>query len=103
MNIVELFADNQHASPCLHGNIVDGHACYCHHPERCRKCPIWRHWGESDLAKWHKREWPIEKWAQTYYGENDPRNVYVWSPQMPDDGLGGCPSFEQNPDYIGQN
>lgn len=54
MNIVELIADEQHAAPCRYGNIVDGHACYCHHPaeDAPRKCPIWRNYGEHDLEHW---------------------------------------------------
>ena len=56
MNIVELIADEQHPSPCRYGNIVDGHACYCHHPNAYRKCPIWRNHGEHDLSKWNRNE-----------------------------------------------
>lgn len=94
MEIVEMMADGQHASPCKHGNIVDGHACYCHHPDRARKCAVWSRFGEYDLNKWHQREWPMTKSPQIYYGENDPRNIYEVRPMMPADGVGGCPSFE---------
>jgi hypothetical protein len=57
MNIVELFADGdeQSVSPCKNGNIVAGHACYCHaeDSQAPRKCPVWRNYGEEDLTKWH--------------------------------------------------
>ena len=58
-NFVELMTDEQHDSPCKHGNIVDGHACYCHAPtdETPRKCPIWRDYGEHDLGKWRRGTW----------------------------------------------
>ena len=63
MNLVELIDDNQHDAPCKHGNIVDGHACYCHHPQGLRKCPIWRNYGEHDLTKWHnKGDWNKDGW-----------------------------------------
>ena len=54
MNLVELIDDDQHPAPCRHGNIVDGHACYCHHPagDAPRKCPIWRNYGEHKLEHW---------------------------------------------------
>ena len=54
VNIVELMAEDQHDSPCRWGNIVDHHACYCHHPDGPRKCPIWRMAGESDPSAWHR-------------------------------------------------
>ena len=56
MNLVELISDEQHAAPCKHGNIVGGYACYCHHPASGapRKCPIWRQYGEHDLARWRR-------------------------------------------------
>jgi len=59
MNLVELIDDNQHDAPCKHGNIVDGHACYCHNedPDTPRKCPIWRNYGESDLSRWVRGSW----------------------------------------------
>lgn len=59
MNMVEIIDENQHPSPCKHGNIVDGHACYCHStsPETPRKCHIWRFHGERDLSKWVKSDW----------------------------------------------
>lgn len=54
MNLVELIDDDQHPAPCRHGNIVDGHACYCHHPagDTPRKCPIWHDYGEHKLEHW---------------------------------------------------
>ena len=59
MNIVELCTDDQHDAPCKFGNIVDGHACYCHadSPDAPRKCPIWRNHGEHDLTKWKRGPW----------------------------------------------
>jgi hypothetical protein len=64
MNLVELVEDEQHPSPCRHGNIVDGHACYCHHGQGPRKCPIWRHYGEHDLTRWHNRgDWDADEWS----------------------------------------
>ena len=63
VNLVELIADEQHPSPCKYGNIVDGHACYCHHPDTgVRKCPIWR-WHGEDLAAWHSNgDWDSDNW-----------------------------------------
>jgi hypothetical protein len=62
MNFVELLAEEQHQSPCKYGNIVDGHACYCHHPDSARKCPIWKYYGE-DLTKWHNNgDWDKVDW-----------------------------------------
>lgn len=56
INLVELCADgSEHEkSPCVHGNIVSGHACYCHKENSSapRKCPIWRNYG-LNLEKWH--------------------------------------------------
>lgn len=45
MNLVELLSDGdeQMPSPCDHGNVVIGHACYCHHPNGPRKCRLY--WG----------------------------------------------------------
>lgn len=98
MNIVEMIAgaDEQTDSPCKHGNIVESHACYCHNDAEGmpRKCPIWRSYGTSDLTKWKHNPWlPPSPQIQTYYGENDPRNVYVTRDTWPDDG---CPGFEPN-------
>jgi hypothetical protein len=63
INLVEITDDNQHDAPCKHGNIVDRHACYCHHPQGLRKCPIWRNYGEHDLAKWHNNgDWNKDSW-----------------------------------------
>ena len=57
LNLCEMMGDDQHDAPCLYGNIVDGHACYCHsdEPEAPRKCPIWRFYGE-ELPHWNKKE-----------------------------------------------
>jgi len=63
MNLVELCDPYQHDSPCRHGNIVNDHACYCHHPQGLRKCPIWRNYGEHDLTKWHAMgDWNADVW-----------------------------------------
>lgn len=55
MNLVEMIADEQRPAPCRFGNIVEGHACYCHHPHGPRKCPIWRAYGEH-AERWHDDE-----------------------------------------------
>lgn len=73
-NLVELMADEQRESPCVHGNIVEHHACYCHAPveETPRKCHIWRSHAE-DITFWrHSKE---------------------LDPDL------GCPYFEQNRSY----
>lgn len=65
INLIEMYADEQHPSPCANGNIVDGHACYCHmqHENAPRKCPIWRNFGESDLSKWHRSgDFDADEW-----------------------------------------
>mgnify|MGYP007089917719 CR=1 FL=1 len=72
INLVELLDEEQHPSPCRFGNIVDGHACYCHHDNGPRKCPIWRNFGEHDLSKWCKGDWDADDWD------------------------GGCPFFRPN-------
>lgn len=41
VNLVELFEEPEPA-PCKWGNIVEGHACYCHHRLGPRKCHVWR-------------------------------------------------------------
>lgn len=63
INLVEVIADDQYPSPCKYGNIVDGHACYCHQPDiDVRKCPIWRNYG-VEKKKWHnKGDWDKEDW-----------------------------------------
>ena len=62
MNLIELCYDEQHDSPCRFGNIVDGHACYCHHEQGPRKCPVWRKYGEQ-ADKWHNRgDWDKDAW-----------------------------------------
>lgn len=96
MNIVELMAgeDDQRGSPCKFGNIVEGHACYCHNPSDLmpRKCPIWRSYSVSDPSKWRREPWlPDSPHIRVFYGEKDPRNVYDVRPTWPDEG---CPCFE---------
>jgi hypothetical protein len=41
---------------CIHANIVDNYACYCH-KERAgvAKCPIWMIYGTSDASNWHNK------------------------------------------------
>jgi hypothetical protein len=76
-NIVEMMADEQREAPCAHGNIVVGHACYCHAdtPHTPRKCHIWRHHAE-ELKFWRKSR------------ELDPDK--------------GCPYYRKNPKYSPQ-
>ena len=54
-NLVEAIAgDDEHiASPCEFGNIIKGHACYCHHESGPRKCHVWRQHGE-DASAWNQ-------------------------------------------------
>lgn len=97
VNIVEMIAEKSHASPCIHGNIVDDHACYCHHPDMARKCPVWRNFGEDDLSKWHRRDWPsFEIPMLKGFNGDEPIIVNEMRPMLPDDDIGGCPSFEPN-------
>ncbi len=42
INLVEMMSDEKSQAPCKYGLIVEGHACYCHHPDGYRKCPQWR-------------------------------------------------------------
>ena len=60
LNLVELAAgdDEQQPSPCRYGNIVTGHACYCHNdaPEMPRKCPLWSQFS-GDAAYWKRGHW----------------------------------------------
>lgn len=66
INLVEMCTANQHDSPCRYGNIVNGHACYCHAPvdETPRKCPIWRNYGENNIEKWHNRgDFDSDEWV----------------------------------------
>lgn len=67
-NLVEWFVeeDEQKQAPCQHGNIVVGHACYCHHPspDAPRKCPVYRRYGEYPRA-WKKMKL-ICKLAEPY-------------------------------------
>jgi len=98
-NIVELIAEEQQEAPCKHGNIVVGHACYCHldeWEEGPRKCPIYRNFG-GEKSKWIKREWELID-LPMLNGFDDKGNVISEikaMPCMPDDDLGGCPMFEQ--------
>jgi len=67
-NLVEMFSqeNDQHQSPCKHGNIVAGHACYCHSKAKAapRKCPIWQQYGENDLTRWHSGgDFANEEWS----------------------------------------
>jgi hypothetical protein len=63
INLVEMLGEEHHQSPCKFGNIVDHHACYCHHDNGPRKCPIWRNYGESAIDKWNnKGDWDNETW-----------------------------------------
>lgn len=50
-NLVELMADDedQEPSPCANGNVVIGHACYCHHPAGPRKCRLY--WDGVEAMK----------------------------------------------------
>jgi len=101
INIVELITDQdeQSLAPCKFGNIVEGHACYCHADDweqGPRKCPIWRRFGLRP-EKWHKRDWvPVElpMWDGKTYGEDGhPLGINKMWPCMPDDDIGGCPHF----------
>ena len=65
INLIECIAqpDDMRPAPCLYGNIVDGHACYCHNssPHTPRKCPIWARYGydpadPEDRKHWHRGE-----------------------------------------------
>jgi hypothetical protein len=64
INLAELVAgENEHEqSPCKFGNIIIGHACYCHNEsdETPRKCPIWRNYGVENLGRWKKTSWDEE-------------------------------------------
>jgi len=56
INLVELIADpDEHKpAPCRWGNIIIGHACYCHNPDTpYRKCGVWSSYGEEP-ADWGK-------------------------------------------------
>lgn len=68
INLVELFADDdeQKRSPCEFGNIVIGHACYCHHESGPRKCGVWRMRGDGP-AGWD------EKACQLFKKASNPR------------------------------
>ena len=42
INLVELIAEEQESCECKWGNVVLGHACYCHNDKSpYRKCPQW--------------------------------------------------------------
>lgn len=51
INIVEMIEDGEFNQSCKHGNLVDGHAVYCHNdkwkeaPRKCRN--TWYTGGES--------------------------------------------------------
>ena len=45
LNLVEIISDQatNKQAPCAHGNIVAGHACYCHNDKSPdRKCGLWQ-------------------------------------------------------------
>lgn len=103
-NLVELAADGgeQVQAPCKWGNVVVGHACYCHNDawtEGPRKCPIYRNFG-LDPVKWHQREWTTQRLPMFKgYAKNERGNTTMVvqeedRPCMQDDDLGGCPKFE---------
>jgi DNA-binding XRE family transcriptional regulator len=55
INFVEVISKECKFSPCKYGNIVVGHACYCHHNKGPRKCPVWhRHAGKFE--NWSVKE-----------------------------------------------
>jgi len=54
INLVELIADEQEQASCKFGNIVKGHACYCHHPKAWRKCPQWSMGEPYEDCKFYK-------------------------------------------------
>ena len=56
-NLVEVFAnaEDMRPAPCRHGNIVEGHACYCHHMDGPYKCPLWFRYTEA-VEYWNKNE-----------------------------------------------
>lgn len=99
-NAIELIADEdeQARSPCKFGNIIVGHACYCHADhwkDGPRKCPVWRYFG-IDESKWHKREWPYTEEVVSV-GINDKGEYFETKEMcqmMPGDDRGGCPYFE---------
>ena len=52
--------DDMYKSPCVYGDIIAGHACYCANSKaKISKCPIWRNYGE-DAEYWH----PNGDWAE---------------------------------------
>ena len=100
MNIVEMMAADDETKPalCAFGNIVKGHACYCHHtnPEAPRKCWIWRNYGEEP-EYWFRKEWHMEMTPTSFHFKDgqceagDYRNVIT----PPNDRQPcGCPWFE---------
>ena len=50
ISLIEMVDGDQKPAPCNHGNIVVGHACYCHHEKMPRKCHIWRIHAEHSPA-----------------------------------------------------
>ena len=69
--------DDIYESPCLYGEIVAGHACYCSNTDaNISKCPIWRNYS-LELSKWHNNgDWEDDSWE------------------------GGCKYFEENKNYV---
>lgn len=103
MNLVEMIADpeEQSQSPCKYGNIVSGHACYCHHTseDAPRKCPIWREGGAGDVSKWKRVDWLPEDYQtvsvrfETVNGKSRRIITSELGKTWPDEG---CPMFEPN-------
>ena len=55
INLVEMVTDKeeQTQAPCKYGNIVEGHACYCHNEKApYRKCPQWRNGEPYEECKY---------------------------------------------------
>jgi len=80
-NVIELLDDGEKA-PCRFGNIVPGHACYCHNDQWAdgpRKCPIWRNFGVSK-ERWFGKEGAFD--------------------DLPYEG--GCPRFESSDRVSGE-
>ncbi len=100
-NVVEIGAgdDEQHASPCKYGNIVDGHACYCHADhwvDGPRKCHIWRLHGENPVF-WRRQEWAIgDRVRRIWWDADGKEHKETYKSQVPpdreDDDI-GCPEF----------
>lgn len=100
-NLVELVAEEQTRAPCKWGNIVPGHACYCHNDawkEGPRKCPIYRSHGIDDLTKWRKARWGTHV-LPMFKGVDKIGRPIVRRERVPAVNDNGCPKFEVNPHY----